>query len=155
MTVTSSPVRRAVTPGYIDPRGPRIGAMITTVVLFIALVATPSTVAIALVAWQSLCFLLGATRGVTATPYAALYRRFIRPRLAPPSELEDATPPRFAQGVGLAFAVVALVALLTGATLVAQIALGMALAAAFLNAAFGFCLGCEMYLLYRRAVGAR
>ena len=32
---------------------------------------------------------------------------------------------------------------------------GLALGAAFLNAAFGFCLGCEMYLIGRRLLPAR
>ncbi|WP_181641929.1 DUF4395 family protein, partial [Nocardioides massiliensis] len=73
----------------------------------------------------------------------------------PPVELEAPQPPRFAQSVGLVFVVVALVALLAGATLVGQVALGFALAAAFLNAAFDFCLGCEMYLLLARLRGAR
>ena len=72
------------------------------------------------------------------------------PRLAPPAELEDAAPPRFAQAVGLVFLVVALVASLLGATVVATVAIAFALAAAFLNAAFGFCLGCEMYLIGKR-----
>ena len=46
--------------------------------------------------------------------------------------------------------VVALVASLAGATAVATVAIAFALAAAFLNAAFDFCLGCEMYLLGKR-----
>jgi predicted phage tail protein len=74
----------------------------------------------------------------------------VRPRLAPPAEMEDAAPPRFAQAVGLGFLLVALVALLVGATVVAMVAIAFALAAAFLNAAFDFCLGCEMYLLGKR-----
>ncbi len=74
----------------------------------------------------------------------------MRPRLAAPAHLEDPQPPRFAQGVGLVFAVVGLVGYLSGAPLVGAIATGFALAAALLNAVFGFCLGCEMYLLIRR-----
>ena len=92
----------------------------------------------------------GAGLGVQRTPYAWLFRRFVRPRLDPPGELEDAAPPRFAQAVGLVFAVVGLVGFLTGATLVGLVATGLALTAALLNAAFGFCLGCELYLLGKR-----
>ncbi len=73
----------------------------------------------------------------------------------PPAELEDAAPPRFAQAVGLGFAVVALLGYVAGVDLLGAVATGFALAAAFLNAAFGFCLGCEVYLLLQRARPAR
>ena len=134
----------------IDPRGPRFGGAITTVVIAIALIAQGTTLGTALVVWQTLVFALGALVGLQAQPYGILFRRLIRPRLAPPAELEDAAPPRFAQAVGLAFLVVALIASLTGVTVVATVAIALALAAAFLNAAFDFCLGCEMYLLGKR-----
>jgi hypothetical protein len=74
----------------------------------------------------------------------------IRPRLAPPRELEDEAPPRFAQGVGFGFALLGTVGYATGTTWLGIGATALALAAAFLNAAFGFCLGCEMYPLFRR-----
>ncbi len=134
----------------IDPRGPRFGAAITTVVLAAALLLIGTTWGTALIAWQTLVFGLGALVGLHAQPYGILFRRVIRPRLAPPVDMEDVAPPRFAQAVGLAFLVVALVASLLGITVVATVAVALALAAAFLNAAFGFCLGCEMYLLGRR-----
>ena len=92
-------------------------------------------------------FAVGAVRGVQATPYAWLFRTLVRPRLAPPTEWEAPEPPRFAQAVGLAFALVGLVALTAGATVVGQVAVGLALVAALLNAVFAFCLGCEVYLL--------
>jgi hypothetical protein len=134
----------------IDPRGPRFGGAITTVVLALALVLIGTTAGTVLIAWQTLVFALGAIVGLQAQPYGIVFRRLIRPRLAPPSEMEDAAPPRFAQAVGLAFLVVALVASLLGVTVVATVAVAFALAAAFLNAAFDFCLGCEMYLLGKR-----
>jgi Domain of unknown function (DUF4395) len=134
----------------VDPRGPRFGGAVTTVVLAVALVLVGTTAGTVLVAWQTLVFALGAIVGLHAQPYGIVFRKVIRPRLAPPAELEDAAPPRFAQAVGLAFLVVALVASLTGVTAVATVAIALALAAALLNAAFGFCLGCEMYLLGAR-----
>lgn len=134
----------------VDPRGPRFGAAITTVVLAIALVLINTPVGLVLVAWQTLVFGLGSLVGLHAQPYGIVFRRLVRPRLAPPSEMEDAAPPRFAQTVGLIFLVVALVSLLLGATIVATVAVALALAAAFLNAAFNFCLGCEMYVLLAR-----
>jgi hypothetical protein len=119
-------------------------------VLAAALIFTGTTLGTVLIAWQTVVFALGALVGLQAQPYGIFFRRVVRPRLSPPAELEDAAPPRFAQAVGLGFLVVALLAALVGATAVTTVALAFALAAAFLNAAFGFCLGCEMYLLGQR-----
>lgn len=151
MTVTEPDVTTAAAArAKVDPRGPRFGAAVTTVVLALALVFIGSTIGTVLIAWQTLVFALGALVGLQAQPYGWLFRRLVRPRLAPPTELEDAAPPRFAQAVGLAFAVVALIASIAGATVVATAAVALALIAAFLNAVFSFCLGCEMYLLGAR-----
>ena len=130
----------------IDPRGPRFAATLTTIVLAAALLTGSAW----LLAAQAVVFALGAFRGIQHTPYSWLFRRFVRPRLAPPAELEDARPPRFAQTVGLGFAVVGLLGAVVGLTPLFLVATGFALAAAFLNAAFGYCLGCEVYLLVRR-----
>lgn len=140
-------------PQQIDPRGPRFTASVTLVLLAVVLV-TPRPVSIALLAIQTVAFLIGAARGVQHTPTAFVFRRLVRPRLTAPDHLEDARPPRFAQAVGLAFAVVALAGYASGQTLVGAIATGFALIAAFLNAVFGFCLGCELYLLIRRVAPA-
>jgi hypothetical protein len=93
--------------------------------------------------------------GLQYAPYGLVYRALVRPRLGPPRELEDAAPPRFAQGVGLAFSVVGVIGYATGLTPLGIAATALALAAAFLNAAFGLCLGCEMYVLIRRVWPAR
>ena len=129
----------------IDPRGPRFTAGVTLVLLAVVLLV-PTPVATTLVAVQALLFLAGATLGVHRTPTGLVFRALVRPRLSPPAQLEDPRPPRFAQGVGLAFTALALLGYLTGATIVAQVAVGLALVAALLNAAFGLCLGCELYL---------
>jgi hypothetical protein len=134
----------------VDPRGPRFGATVTTIVLAAALVLNGTTAGTVLIAWQTLVFALGAIVGLQAQPYGIFFRRVVKPRLVPPAELEDAAPPRFAQAVGLGFLVVALVGAIAGATTVTAVALAFALAAAFLNAAFAFCLGCEMYLIGQR-----
>ena len=134
----------------IDPRGPQFAAAVTSVVLAAVLLTAPSPFGVALLGVQAALFALGATRGVQHTPHAWVFRRVVRPRLTAPADLEDPAPPRFAQAVGLAFAVVGLLGYLTGATLVGAIAVGFALAAALLNAAFAFCLGCEVYLLGKR-----
>lgn len=134
----------------IDPRGPRFGAAMTTVVLAVILLTLPSTIATVLLTVQAAVFGLGAFVGLPAQPYGIVYRKLVQPRLPKPTELEDTEPPQFAQFVGFLFAAVGLIALGTGHPLVAQIAVGFALGAAFLNAAFNFCLGCEMYLLGKR-----
>lgn len=134
----------------IDPRGPRFGAAITTVVLAVVLISIPSSLATVLIGIQTVVFGLGAFAGLSAQPYGIIYRKLVAPKLPKPTELEDTEPPQFAQLVGFLFAAVALVALLTEHSLIAQIAVGGALGAAFLNAAFNFCLGCEIYLLAKR-----
>ncbi len=141
---------RSATGAGIDPRGPRFAAGLTSVVLAVVLV-TPAQVALAVLALQTVVFAIGAVRGVQHTPYAWLFRSAIRPRLGAPHELEDPRPPRFAQAVGLGFALVGLLGFASGVTAVALVATGLALAAALLNAVFGFCLGCEIYLLTQRA----
>ena len=134
----------------IDPRGPRFGAAITTAVLAIILLTIPSSIALVLLGIQTVVFALGAFVGLHAQPYGILYRKLVAPKLGKPTALEAIEPPQFAQFVGFLFAATGLIALLAGAELVAAVAVGFALGAAFLNAAFNFCLGCEMYLIGRR-----
>ncbi|MFK3982044.1 DUF4395 domain-containing protein [Micromonospora sp. NPDC050397] len=132
----------------IDPRGPRFAAAVTTVVLIVVLLTGSGWLALA----QAVVF------GVTAAsprrgPYGLLFRAFVSPSLRPPTELEPVAPVRFAQLVGLVFTVVAAVGYLAGVTGLGLVATAFALAAAFLNAVFGLCLGCEAYLAFRRLGG--
>ena len=131
----------------IDARGPRWSALITTIVLAIALV----TSSVWVIAFQAVVFAIGALRGPQFTPYAFIFKNVIKPRLKSTVTFEDVRPPQFAQAVGLAFTLVAIIGSATGASGVFTVAVGFALAAAFLNAAFNFCLGCQMYLLILRA----
>jgi Domain of unknown function (DUF4395) len=138
----------------IDPRGPRVGAGITGILLLtvIALSLLGATVAATvLFAAIVLVFAWGAFAGIQRHPYGQLFKRLIRPRLKPPTELEDPVPPTFAQGVGLVITGVGLVLALVGAPLALPIAAGLAFIAAFLNSVFGYCLGCQIYLLLVRA----
>ena len=130
----------------IDARGPRFSALLTTVVLAIALVTGSVWVAV----FQAVVFAIGATKGPQFTPYAFIYRSLIKPRLKSPLRTEDVRPPKFAQSIGLAFALVAIVGAATGTSVVFSVAVAAALAAAFLNAAFDFCLGCQVYLILAR-----
>jgi hypothetical protein len=133
---------------YIDARGPRFGAVITTTVLAIALVTMNEWVLLA----QALVFAIGAIRGPQFTPYGLIFKKFIKPRLSKEAPTEDVRPPKFAQSVGFIFALVGLVGAFSGADIVFTVAVGFALGAAFLNAAFNYCLGCEMYLLGLRLI---
>lgn len=139
----------------IDARGPRFGAVITSVVLAAVLLTLQvnQATAIALLSVQTAVFALGALVGLHAQPYGIIFKRVVRPLIGPTTELEDVRPPRFAQAVGLGFALVGLISLIAGAQTVALIAVAAALSAAFLNAVFNYCLGCEMYLLIARLRG--
>ncbi|MFI6713097.1 DUF4395 domain-containing protein [Nonomuraea sp. NPDC050478] len=127
-----------------DPRALRFGAAMTTLILLLVLVTGSAW----LLAAQAVVFAFGIAG---RSPYGMLLGAFVR---SAPKETEDSRPPRFAQGVGLVFAVAGLAGFATGIMSLALVATAAALLAAFLNAAFGFCLGCEMYLLIRRILPA-
>jgi cobalamin synthase len=131
----------------IDARGPRFGAAITVAMLSLSL-ALDSAIPLLL---QAVVFMIGATFGPQRTPYAFIFKKLIKPRLQGDVPTEDVRPPQFAQAVGLVFAIFALLGFASGSEPLFLIATAMALAAAFLNAAFNYCLGCEMYLLLTRA----
>jgi hypothetical protein len=133
-------------PTGIDPRGPRFGAGLTSVVLAIAVL----TGSVWVLAAQVLVFALTYLFGPARSPYGYLFRTFVRPRLSPPSELEDPAPPRFAQLVGLLVTGIGLGFALAGVDAAVEVSAALALIAAFLNAAFGLCLGCELYLALAR-----
>jgi len=132
----------------IDARGPRFGAVITTVVLATALATNNLWVIVA----QAIVFAIGAFKGPQFTPYAFIYKSIMKPRLKGEAPAEDVRPPQFAQSVGLIFALVAIGGSLSGVDAISTVAVAFALGAAFLNAAFNFCLGCEIYLLLLRAL---
>jgi len=138
------------TPAGIDPRGPRFGAAVTSALLVITLLLGTGPAATTLLALIALLFGLGVTRGVQGTLQGLAFRAWVRPRLAPPSELEDPRPPHFAQLIGLLVVAVGLFFTALGVPAGIPAAAAVALVAAFLNAAFGLCLGCELYLLLRR-----
>ena len=131
----------------IDARGPRYTAALTTLVLSAAIITESNLI----IGFQFAVFLSAVIFGLRRSIYGFLYRNLIQPRLKGPVPSEYESAPRFAQLIGALFALTALIGGLTGNTAVFLIATGFALAAAFLNAAFGFCLGCQIYLLILRA----
>ena len=140
----------------VDVRGPRFAAWVTTVVIVATLVVSAFSEAGASVVLglQAVIFAVGAWRGPRQHPYGLIFQRLVAPRVGPVTEKEPAPPLKFAQLVGFVFAVVGVIGFATGVLLLGMIATGFALVAAFLNAAFGICLGCQLYPLvarYRRA----
>ena len=138
----------------IDPRGPRFSAGITAVLLIITIalsLAGATIAATVLFTALTLLFAWGAFAGVQRHPYGILFRKLVRPRLAAPTELEDPAPPTFAQGVGFVITAVGLVLGIAGVPFAIAVAASAAFIAAFLNSVFGYCLGCQIYLLLVRA----
>ena len=137
---------------FVDSRGPRFGAAITTVVLAVVLITAGVSHLVA--GWilfaQTLVFAVGALGGLRYAPYGLIFRHLVRPRLGPPSKTEPEAPPRFSQGVGMVFAGIGAIGFAAGAPVLGIVFAAFALAAAFLNAAFDYCLGCQMYLLIQR-----
>lgn len=169
-----TPSRSRPPSGTVDPRAPRFAAAITSVLLLItvffgltglstaqasdgAWLITQASVAERILDPGFLLLLLAAVLFLWSVawprtaPWGALYRKAVAPHLAPPTEWEDARPPRFAQGVGLFVSAIGLVLQLFGVPWALPIAAAMAFVAAFLNAVFGLCLGCQLYLLLQRA----
>ena len=151
-TTTNTNTTTATGPAQVDVRGPRFAAWVTTAVLLAVLVVSAfSTVAAAiLLAAQAVVFAIGALRGPRQHPYGLIFAKFAAPRLSPVTEREPVPPLKFAQLVGFIFAVVGVVGFALGVQLLGVIATAFALFAAFLNAAFGICLGCQLYPLVAR-----
>ena len=140
-------VKTQVNPStVIDARGPRFSAAITSAILATALATSNLWVIVV----QAIVFAIGAFRGPQFTPYALIFKNIVKPRLKSAVVTEDVRPPQFAQSVGLLFALVAIAGSISGVSGLFVVAVSFALAAAFLNAAFNFCLGCEMYVLLLR-----
>ncbi len=140
------------TTAQVDVRGPRFVAWVTTLVLVIVLLtsAINRPAAVAMLAGQAVIFAIGAAAGPKRHPYGVIFAECITPLLGPVRDREPAAPLKFAQLVGLVFAVFGVVGFTTGLVLMGIVATAAALAAAFLNAAFGICLGCRLYPLIAR-----
>ncbi|GAA2540112.1 DUF4395 domain-containing protein [Mycolicibacterium diernhoferi] len=142
----------ATTAEHVDVRGPRFVAWVTTAVLILTLlISTVSVpVAAAILGLQTVVFAVGAALGPRRHPYGTVFATLIAPRLGPVTEREPVAPLRFAQLVGFGFGVVGTAGFVLGAPLIGLVATAFALFAAFLNAAFGICLGCQIYPLVAR-----
>ena len=152
MSSTSTQLTADRRPAQVDVRGPRFAAWVTTAVLIATLLigGVSAPAAAVLLGVQAVVFAIGAFGGPRRHPYGRLFATFVAPRLAPVTEREPVPPLKFAQLVGFVFAVVGAAGFAFGATALGLTATGFALAAAFLNAAFGICLGCQIYPLVVR-----
>ncbi len=137
----------------IDPRGPRVTAGVTGVVVLVVValgLVGLTTAATVLLTAQAVVFLVAAIVGAARHPYGFVFKRLIRPRLAAPTELEDPAPPTFSQGVGFVVVALGVVLQLVGVPYAVVVAAGAAFIVAFLNSVFGYCVGCQIYLLLAR-----
>jgi uncharacterized protein DUF4395 len=147
-----SSTTQTTTPAQVDVRGPRFVAWVTTAVLVVTLLvsaSSPATAAV-LLGIQAVVFALGAALGPRRHPYGLVFAALVAPRLGPVTDREPVPPLKFAQLVGFVFAVLGVVGFAAGALVLGLVATGFALVAAFLNAAFGICLGCRLYPLFLR-----
>jgi hypothetical protein len=147
-----SPTKTNAPVDQVDVRGPRFAAWVTTAVLVITLIVSSiSLVAAAVILGvQAAIFAIGAVGGPRKHPYGLIFAKLVAPRLAPVTEKEPVPPLKFAQLVGFVFAVVGTAGFAAGLGTLGLIATGFALVAAFLNAAFAICLGCQLYPLVAR-----
>lgn len=163
-----------MTPQGLDPRGPRFGAAITSVLMLLVIylsldgsaasggwfayaptsgsvfTPSPNQTAAWIMGFAMVMFIFGTALGPARHPYGYIYKYTLRKALKEPSYLEDPRPVRFAQLVGLLVTGTGLTLFLLGLPLALPIAAAAAFVAAFLNAVFAFCLGCQMYLGLKR-----
>jgi hypothetical protein len=138
--------------GQVDPRLLRFSAGATAITLAVVLlivdVARP--LGLGLLASQVAVFAFTAFVSFQWSVWAQIFARLVWPRLEPPTGLEDARPPRFAQGFGFVFTALALTFFIVGVDVAGYGLTALAFGVSALNAATGLCLGCKAYLLIRR-----
>lgn len=145
--MTISTKTTTATPTSVDNRAVRFGAGITATVTALAFITAGTTTSTLLLAFQTAVFAAVVVGGFRFSLYGSLFRVAIKPRLKSDPIPEDVAPARFAQTVGLICAGTALLASLSGSFLIAATFAGITFVASFLNSAFNFCLGCEIYAL--------
>ncbi|MGO9028850.1 MAG: DUF4395 domain-containing protein [Acidimicrobiales bacterium] len=90
--------------------------------------------------------------GPTLSPLGQLATRVVAPRLPRGPRLVAGPPKRFAQAIGVVFSTTALVLWYGfGLGTAAYVVIGLLAVAAFLESAFGLCLGCKAFGLLMKA----
>ena len=95
-------------------------------------------------------FVARVLTGPKASPLGQFVTRVVTPRLPARAKLVPGPPKRFAQGIGMAFSVSALVLTLAGFWTAARVVLALLATAAFLEAALALCLGCKAFAVLMR-----
>jgi hypothetical protein len=115
-------------------------------VIYLSLTPATFSLAVSLLSIIVALFAIGAIFGNSNHPYGLIFKKLVRPLLKAPTELEDSRPPQFAQAVGLVVAGSGLALGIAGVSLGLTILASAAFFAAFLNAVFNYCLGCQIWL---------
>jgi hypothetical protein len=143
-----------MTPKQLDPRGPRFGSGITSILMILVIYFSlePQTINLAfgIMVFAVVIFTFGSLLGPAKHPYSYLYKYTLRKFLKAPTELEAPKPVHFAQVVGLIVTGTGLLLHLLQVPNALPIAAAAAFVAAFINAVFAYCLGCQMYLGLKR-----
>jgi hypothetical protein len=134
----------------IDARAPRFNQIVVGSVTLAALL----TGVWPLVALMGLQLIVGLRFGRRYCLPCLIYFEVIQPRFGE-GPIEDARPPRFANIVGAVFLSTAAVAFAVDLSALGWVLTGMVSALAFLAAATGFCVGCEIYKLVARFRGIK
>ena len=91
-------------------------------------------------------FAAGVTTGPSLSPLAFISKRVLLPLMGNPAKRTPGPPKQFAQAIGLAFSVTALVLLLlVDSSVPYRAVLGVLAGFAFLESGVGFCAGCYMF----------
>ncbi|WP_377644674.1 DUF4395 domain-containing protein [Oryzobacter terrae] len=137
---------------HVDPRLTRFSAGATAVVLAVVLLTVGAVrpLGLGLLGSQVAVFAFTAFVSFQWSLWAQLYARFIWPRIGPPTALEDARPPRFAQLLGFVVTVPALACFVVGLDVAGCALTALALGMTALHASTGLCLGCTVYAVLPR-----
>jgi hypothetical protein len=136
----------------VDPRLLRFSAGATATVLAAVLLVMGAVrpLGLFLLATQVAVFGFTAFISFQWSVWAQIFARLIWPRIAAPTSLEDARPPRFAQGIGFVLTAAALITFIIGFDIAGYVLTVVAFGMVAVNALTGFCLGCKAYPLFRR-----
>jgi hypothetical protein len=96
-------------------------------------------------------FVARVLTGPSLSPLGQFVTRVVTPRLSTAERPVAGPPKRFAQGMGVAFSVSALILTGLGSWTAAEVMLGLLATAALLESAFGLCLGCKVFAVLMRA----
>ena len=126
-------------------------ARVVAAAVFVLTIVTLASGAYWIAAVLAAGFAARVASGPRFSPLGLIATRVIAPRLGPP-KLAPGPPKRFAQAMGLVMTTaIALIALVAGDHVLADVGLALVLVASGLEAGLGFCIGCRIFALAMRA----